>query len=438
MDRRCFAIMCHLLRTIAGLISTEAVDVEEMVAMFFHILAHDVKNCVIQREFMRSNETIFHHFNMVLLVAIRLHDELLKKPQLVPNDCTDKKWRCIRWNVHKSQLQQVTRLGYYYLVDVGYPNAEDFLAPYRGQGYHLQEWCDVENASSMSKEFFNMKHSSARNVIGRAFNVLKNDIDEVDSTHASTTSDDIHYIDTFNEWSQWSDEFAEEMFSDWELHNHMTSTLRLPKHSWTKEEEADLVKCLVELVNVVGWRFDNWTFRPKYLYQLMRMMAFKIPGCNVHASTIDSRIKLLKRMFHALAKMHGPTCSSPCRDFCGRWSNDPTGYEAFAADDVLDMDFQPMYVLNGSKQKRGGQATNSGEVIHTAIEYGNEQLNRIVEWLVLRRQDASQTRQKVVQQLEAIPELTLMDRCQLMYILMRNVDDMKAFLDIPDNMKYSY
>ncbi|KAL4016808.1 hypothetical protein IC575_024465 [Cucumis melo] len=93
MDRRCFAIMCHLLRTIAGLISTEAVDVEEMVAMFFHILAHDVKNCVIQREFMRSNETIFHHFNMVLLVAIRLHDELLKKPQLVPNDCTDKKWR---------------------------------------------------------------------------------------------------------------------------------------------------------------------------------------------------------------------------------------------------------------------------------------------------------------------------------------------------------
>ncbi|KAL0539942.1 hypothetical protein IC582_024163 [Cucumis melo] len=138
---------------------------------------------------------------------------------------------------------------------------------------------------------------------------ITDDIDEVDSTHASTTSDDIHYIDTFNEWSQWSDEFAEEMFSDWELHNHMTSTLRLPKHSWTKEEEADLVKCLVELVNAVGWRFDNRTFRPKYLYQLVRMMAFKIPGCNVHASTIDSRIKLLKRMFHALAEMHGPTCS---------------------------------------------------------------------------------------------------------------------------------
>ncbi|TYK10955.1 retrotransposon protein [Cucumis melo var. makuwa] len=54
MDRRCFAILCHLLRTIARLTSTEVVDVEEMVAMFLHILKHDVKNRVIQQEFMRS------------------------------------------------------------------------------------------------------------------------------------------------------------------------------------------------------------------------------------------------------------------------------------------------------------------------------------------------------------------------------------------------
>uniref|UniRef100_A0A9I9E7K1 Uncharacterized protein n=1 Tax=Cucumis melo TaxID=3656 RepID=A0A9I9E7K1_CUCME len=37
------------------------------------------------------------------------------------------------------------------------------------------------------------------------------------------------------------------------------------------------------------------------------------------------------------------------------------------------------YVLSGSKRKRRGQATDSGEVIRTAIEYGNEQLNRIAE-----------------------------------------------------------
>ncbi|KAL0544083.1 hypothetical protein IC582_019194 [Cucumis melo] len=93
MDRRCFGILYHLLRTIARLTSTKVVDVEEMIAMFLHILAHDMKNRVIQRHFMRSGETIFRHFNMVLLAIIRLHDELLKKPQPVPNNCTDQRWR---------------------------------------------------------------------------------------------------------------------------------------------------------------------------------------------------------------------------------------------------------------------------------------------------------------------------------------------------------
>ncbi|XP_008456228.1 uncharacterized protein LOC103496233 [Cucumis melo] len=204
MDRRCFAVLCHLLRTIGGLMLTEVIDVEEIVAMFLHILAHDVKNRVIQLEFMRS--------------------------------------------------------GYYYLVDVGYPNAEGFLTPYRGQRYHLQKRHGAENAPSTSKEFFTMKHSSAHNVIERAFDVLKgrwtilqakshypvkvqchtiltccllhnlinremttfdivDDIDEVDSTHATSAADDIHYIETSNEWTRWRDDLAKEMFSEWELRN---------------------------------------------------------------------------------------------------------------------------------------------------------------------------------------------------------------------------
>ncbi|KAA0049583.1 retrotransposon protein [Cucumis melo var. makuwa] len=95
-------------------------------------------------------------------------------------------------------------------------------------------------------------------------------------------------------------------------------------------------------------------------------------------------------------------------------------------------------VSSGSKRKRAGHAADSGDIVRTAIEYGHEQLNRIADWPVLQRQDASQTRQEVVRQLEAIPELTLMDRCRLMRILMRNVDDMKAFLDVSDNIKYPY
>lgn len=62
--------------------------------------------------------------------------------------------------------------GYYYLVDAGYPNAKGFLAPYRGQRYHLNEWRDGHQPRS-PEEFFNMKHSSVRNVIERCFGLLK-------------------------------------------------------------------------------------------------------------------------------------------------------------------------------------------------------------------------------------------------------------------------
>ncbi|TYK19874.1 retrotransposon protein [Cucumis melo var. makuwa] len=68
----------------------------------------------------------------------------------------------------------------------------------------------------------------------------------------------------------------------------MASSSRLPKHNWTKEEEAGLVEYLMEFVNAGGWRFDNGTFRLGNLNQLARMMALRIPGSSIHASTIDS------------------------------------------------------------------------------------------------------------------------------------------------------
>ncbi|KAA0037173.1 retrotransposon protein [Cucumis melo var. makuwa] len=236
----------------------------------------------------------------------------------------------------------------------------------------------------------------------------------------------------------------------------MASSSRLPKHNWTKEEEIGLIECLVELVNAGGWRSDNGTCRLGYQNQLARMMAFKIPNSKVHVSTIDNQIKLLKRMFHAIVEMYGPTCNGfgwndeqKCivaekevfddwvkshlaakglfnksflhydelsyvfskdratggrtESFADVGSNDPTGYETFATVAASDTDFQPMYnqrlnmspgelmgtktarvsegryVSSGSKQKRGGQDTDSGDVLCTAVEYGNVQLNRIAE-----------------------------------------------------------
>jgi hypothetical protein len=62
--------------------------------------------------------------------------------------------------------------GKYYLVDSGYPNRIGYLAPYKGTKYHLQEYREAP-APQGEKETFNYAHSSLRNVIERAFGVLK-------------------------------------------------------------------------------------------------------------------------------------------------------------------------------------------------------------------------------------------------------------------------
>ncbi|CAN1837840.1 hypothetical protein LINPERHAP1_LOCUS35219 [Linum perenne] len=62
-------------------------------------------------------------------------------------------------------------VGKYYLCDAGYTNAKGFLAPYRGHRYHLTEWGG--NRPRTAEEYFNRKHSKVRNVIEKAFGVLK-------------------------------------------------------------------------------------------------------------------------------------------------------------------------------------------------------------------------------------------------------------------------
>nr|DAD46699.1 TPA_asm: hypothetical protein HUJ06_016636 [Nelumbo nucifera] len=62
--------------------------------------------------------------------------------------------------------------GYYYLCDVGYPNGEGFLTPYRNQRYHLNEWRQGHQPSTPA-EIFNMRHSTTGNAIERIFGLLK-------------------------------------------------------------------------------------------------------------------------------------------------------------------------------------------------------------------------------------------------------------------------
>ena len=58
------------------------------------------------------------------------------------------------------------------MVDAGYPNRPGYLAPYKGERYHMPEWHRGTEPRT-PKEKFNRKHSSIRNVIERSFGLLK-------------------------------------------------------------------------------------------------------------------------------------------------------------------------------------------------------------------------------------------------------------------------
>ena len=60
----------------------------------------------------------------------------------------------------------------YYLVDAGYPNRPGYLAPYKGERYHVPDF-HRGVAPRTPKEKFNKIHSSKRNVVERGFGVMK-------------------------------------------------------------------------------------------------------------------------------------------------------------------------------------------------------------------------------------------------------------------------
>jgi len=93
MHRATFDTLCCMLTDVGGLRPSKNMLVDEQVAIFLHILAHHVKNRVIQYNFGRSGKTISRYFKEVLNGMMRLGDILLKKPVPVPEDSTDDKWK---------------------------------------------------------------------------------------------------------------------------------------------------------------------------------------------------------------------------------------------------------------------------------------------------------------------------------------------------------
>ncbi|XP_074349802.1 uncharacterized protein LOC141689421 isoform X1 [Apium graveolens] len=103
IDRRCrdelrldiprFEKLCHLLETKGGLVSTKHVTVKEVVALFLHILAHDLKNRTIQAIFARSGETVSRQFHIVLGSLLKLRKDYIKKVDHSTSYVDDNQWK---------------------------------------------------------------------------------------------------------------------------------------------------------------------------------------------------------------------------------------------------------------------------------------------------------------------------------------------------------
>ncbi|KAK2662536.1 hypothetical protein Ddye_001110 [Dipteronia dyeriana] len=185
MDRNAFAILCELLKTRGGLLNDCNVTIEEQVATFVHILAHHFKNRSIQGCIGALDGT-YKEMTVPESDKPRYRTRKRHIATNVLSVCTcDLKFVYVlsSWegSTTDSRVLQdaITRhnglkvsFGNYYSADAKYTNGQCFLAPYRGSRMYMD--VDPEEYTPRNhEEYFNMKHSQARNIIDRCFGLLK-------------------------------------------------------------------------------------------------------------------------------------------------------------------------------------------------------------------------------------------------------------------------
>ncbi|XP_044428737.1 uncharacterized protein [Triticum aestivum] len=215
---------------------TNQMTVDEQLLMFLHTIGHNVRNRVIQDRYQHSGEPISRHFNKVLdaingLRDVCITDSSNQVPSKILGDARfypyfknclreidgthieakvrlDKQtpyrnrhgypsqnvmavvsfdmtfsyvaagWEgsasdqaVLRWAVTSGGL--VVPEGKFYLVDSGYANTPRFIAPYRGDRYHIASFRGSNRRYTSEKDLFNHLHAQLRNVVERTFGVLK-------------------------------------------------------------------------------------------------------------------------------------------------------------------------------------------------------------------------------------------------------------------------
>ncbi|XP_023888121.1 uncharacterized protein LOC112000257 [Quercus suber] len=179
------------------------VDVQETVAIFLYIVGHNTRMRPMADRFQHSTETVDRKFRRVLQ-AVHTYGQHLIKPDpnvvglpenLRGNNKYDPWFERSIGAIDGTHISAqpsaiaftdilyaivylcdgcAILVGFYYLVDSGYPIGASFLPPHKATRYHAQEFRRRSTRQpKLGKELFNYRHSSLRMVIERAFGVLK-------------------------------------------------------------------------------------------------------------------------------------------------------------------------------------------------------------------------------------------------------------------------
>ncbi|KAG6510318.1 hypothetical protein ZIOFF_028328 [Zingiber officinale] len=281
MDRRTLAKLCYLLTTHGQLQGTRNMSISELVISFLHIIAHNMKNRVLKHQTFRSSETVGRQFHLVLNSVLRLHNILLEKPEPIPENHTDERWKWFKGclgaldgtyiNVKvpgDDRPRYRTRKG-----EIA-TNVLGVCTPNMQFSYVLPGW---EGSAADGRVL--------RDAISRR-NGLK--IPQATAKDVPTSQPVLLSPTKLVESS---------MPMKVKRKTHST------KHLWKKQEDVALVDCLVELSKDLTWKSENG-FRTGYLLHLEKLMTAKVSSSNLKATPhIESRYKLLKRQFHAINEM---------------------------------------------------------------------------------------------------------------------------------------
>ncbi|KAC9255295.1 hypothetical protein E3N88_46124 [Mikania micrantha] len=310
-----------------------------------------------------------------------------------------------------------------------------FLAPFRGQRYHLNTWLNGQ-IPEKPEEYFNMKHSEARNVIERCFGVLKKRwaILRSPSFYPIRTQnkiilacclmhnfirremtydplDDDEFIDTNNDAD---DEY---------VGSHGT---RKKQKKWNEKEDEKLVAAMLDVLNSgSNYKSDNG-FKPGFFNAVEQQLAISLPNAGIKAKPhIESRIKTMKNNWSAVHDMLS-------------WNN-TSGFGWDYNNDMLDAP-QPVWQAYIQRKRRNSwdplmnSLKESAEITGAEIREATNTFNRVFG----TESNREELRNNLFAEMNKVEGLTIRECDKAICKLAQNEELMVIFFKVDEERKLGW